>query len=173
MEILVWGIAFIVAIAVALFVSKKAVKPGAHYDEMQILIRANGYKLAFYITIFINCILVFLYSFKDDIPVIIDEPLGIFIGIMAGITAFAVYCIHKDAFYHVDEKSKVYVFLVAACMILNGVIAVSRIIDGSIWQNGRIRFTQGGSNLILAISFLVMLIAMTAKHLSSNDEVAE
>lgn len=173
MEALLVGITLAVAIAVTFFLRKKMGRQDTHYDEMQLKIRSDGYRLGFFSVVAVIFVLIFLYSFEGGIATIIEPSLSMFIAVMAGIVIFVVYCIRKEAFFRIEENAKSRTTLLLLMTILNGAIGILRIADGTLWENGVMKFTQGGSNLVLSISFLIILIVLLVEFLRRKDAVTE
>ena len=92
---------------------------------------------------------------------------------MAGLVTFAVQCILNDAFFGLEDASKGYMALIIAIVASNLLLGILRIIDGSLWVNGVFKFTKGGSNLIMASGFAIVLVALLIKRARGKNEVPE
>lgn len=172
MEALLVAITLAVAIAVALLIRKRVAKQNTHYDEMQLQIRADGYRLGFFSLIAAVFILIFLYSF-DGLGNIIEPSLSMFIAVMISIVVFTVYCIGKGAFLQIDADGKSYSALLLVIILLNGALGIWRIVDGTLWVDGVMRFTSGGSNIVIAVGFLIVLVALMVDKSRRKNEVTE
>jgi len=173
MEALLVGITLAAAIAVALLIRKKISKQNTHYDERQLMLRAAGYRIGFIGTIAAVFVLIFLYSFDGGIEDVIEPALSMFIAVMIGIVVFAVYCIRKGAFLQINANGNSYIILLLVIIVLNGALGIWRMVDGTLWENGVMMFTRGGSNLVLAIGFFIVLVALLADNTRRKGEAAE
>ncbi len=144
-----------------------------HYDEMQLKLRAAAYQTGFYVTALGSLLLIFLMD-EDLVNLnrFADPSFSVFVVLMTGIITFAVTCIAKEAFFPVGGGGNTYLFLYTVIVVLNGILSIRRIADGSIFENGRITF-RTGSGLVCAMSFLAVLIAILIKKAQAEDEVAE
>ena len=142
------------------------------FDEMQHIIRGKAYRNAFFVVIGLLAFTIFLSAIVD-IYQIIDSPSVLCIVLMAGVVTFAVQCILNDAFFGLEDACKGYMALIIAIGAINLLLGVLRIIDGSLWVNGVFKFTKGGSNLIMASSFAIVLVALLIKRARGKNEVAE
>ena len=91
---------------------------------------------------------------------------------MIGIVTFVVYCIFKEAFFQIGQNCTYYIALCAFIGLLNTVMGILRIVDGSFFENGVITFASGAS-FICGLSFLAILIALVIKKVSMGSEVTE
>ena len=91
---------------------------------------------------------------------------------LTGIVAFTVYCIFKDAFYSIGQNRKGYIFLCVLVILANGIGAISHISEGTLIEDGMVKFTNCGG-LLCAAGFLVILISLLIKEVSSRKEVDE
>ena len=165
-EMLLW--LFVVVVCVALFVVLRKGR-GEHreYDERQLALRAEGYRRGFFVTIFLEMLVLFLLEMK-----IIPAPcatLAIYAALLAGIVTFAVFCIVKDVFFHVGEKGNYYLVVCGIIVLMDGAAAVSRIVDGSVLENGLPTF-DGCNALLLTLVFLTILIALLVRKFAGERD---
>lgn len=161
----------VVAVIVFLLFNKKISK-GKNFDEMQKIIRYNAYRNAFYVEVIALTVLIFV-SAVIDIFQYIDTPSMLCAIMMVGMVTFAGICIYNDAFFGLDEKSSGYIVLILCIAALNLAVGILRISDGTLWENGVITFTKGGANLIMAISFAVVLVILLLRKARAKNEVTE
>ena len=157
----------VIVMIVAIALGTRTVRRTRKYDERQGLLRAKGYKLGYTVTILLEVAALFLVEFG-----VIPLPcatLAIWTGLLAGIITFAVYCIMKDVFFAMNEKGTYYIALCAVIILADGAAAVSRIVDGSILENGLPTFASCNS-LMLAICFLAVLAALLVRRFAGERE---
>ena len=146
------------------------VKKDLHYDEMQLKIRASGYKTGFFVTLIVLVILALLTELTDSLNKIISPSFSMLTAGFAGIVAFAVYCIFKDAFYAVEQKRKPYIIL-CICVIAASVFgSIGHIRAGSLLEDGMVKLSNCGT-LLCALSFTVILISLIIKEVQNRKEV--
>ena len=163
--------ALVVIIFVMILMSKKK-QNGSHYDEMQLKIRGDGYKLGFFVTLAGTVILLFLTELFEGFSKVVAPTFGMFVVIMTGIVSFVVYCIFKEAFLSIGQNVKSYMVLCAAVILANVAGSVRQITQGTFLVDGALTFSNT-SNLVCAISFLVILIALIIKTGQDRKEVGE
>ena len=141
-----------------------------HYDEMQLKIRADGYRLGYTVTLIALFAAIFLGEF-GVLDGVMTQAFADYAALMLGIAVFAVYCIWHEAFFSVSDKSGAYIVLCVLIVLLDGFSAVSRIMDGSVRENGVVTFESGNSTL-MTLLFLAILIALLVKRaqLKREDE---
>ena len=166
-------IAAIVIIVLIRVIRRDAVK-NQHYDERQIILRANGYKAGFMVTIIGILILILWIEGTEDYGLRnwIEPGFGMFAVMMTGIVTFTVYCIVKEAFFAIGQKGNAYIVICLAVSVLNAIPAVIRIGNGTIWDDGKISF-QSGSNLICAVSFLIIVAVLLVKKIQNGKGAEE
>ncbi len=159
-----------VMIAVLTMAKRKPLRSG-HFDEMQLLIRANGYKLGYYATLLALAVVFFL-SETGALEGFVSPMFAVFAAVMLGITLFAVYCIRHEAFFSVGDKCGYYIGLCVLIVLADGFMAVSRLMDGSILDNGIVTFDSGNS-AVMTLTFLAVLTALLVKRAQRNSEAEE
>ena len=157
----------IILLVFAVIVALKAKRKTQTYDERQLSLRAEGYKRGFTVTVLAGVAALYLVDF-GVIPVAC-ATLAMWIALLAGILTFAVFCIMKDVFFAIGEKGTYYIVLVAVIVLADGAAAVSRIVNGSILENGLPTF-QSCNALTLAICFLVILVALIVRRSRGEDD---
>jgi len=164
-------IAFLFGLILAIFICiRKAVFKAAaddKYDEMQLKLRGDGYRLAFLITLTVLMIYIFL---SDGLGFeFFSGGFAAFVALMTGITAFAAFCILKGAFFKLNGKPKGYIALCTLIVGINLYTGIDNIITGRLWENGVITFGQG-SSLVCALAFLTILVCIVIQHLRTRNE---
>lgn len=160
--ILAGVVAFIIGL-----VTGKLSKKKAHYDEMQLKIRGEGYKVAFYVTIIMLLIMACLGEMNISLGISLSACM--FIICMIGILTFIVYCIVNDAYFMVGENAKGYMTLIMLVVVINASCVVMRLIDGTMFENGQFVFENGGANLLCTLLFGVVLVAVIVKRVLSKE----
>ena len=168
----VWIPVLIVAVLAALIAFvKSGAKRTKHYDEMQLKIRADGYRLGYLVTVLAVFAVIFLSEF-GVLDGFVSPTFAVEAALMLGITVFAVYCILHDAFFSVGDRGGVYIGLCVLIVLTNGAMAVSRFLDGSILENGIVTFGSGGST-VMTLTFLAVLTALFVKKAQLKREAEE
>ena len=164
--IVLWLVVIAAAIAAVILLRKE--RGGSkHYDERQLVLRANGTKIGFYVTLIAEMLVLMLAEF-GAIP-LLSVTLAVFVALMIGVVTFAVYCIGKDVFFSLGDKGRGYCILCAVIVLLDGSLAVSRIVDGTILENGVPTFSSCNS-LVMALAFLVILIALLIRKFAGERD---
>lgn len=159
-SVVLWIVVIAAAVAAVILLRKER-GGGKHYDERQLVLRANGTKIGFYVTLIAEMLVLMLAEFGAIPPA--SVTLAVFVALMVGVVTFAVYCIAKDVFFSIGDKGRNYRILCAVIVLLDGAAAASRIVDGTILEDGAPTF--GSCNaLVLALSFLVILIALLVRN---------
>ena len=135
-------------------------KEPAKYDERQEAIRGVVFKRAFFTLIIYNI----AYGVFDMATGIVwcDRFTGVFIGVCLALTVFAVCSIMSGAYFRVDEKPTAWLILIALVSLVNAAISIIRIVDGEFIIDGILQYNS--VNLIVALMFLAVLIAMAVKR---------
>lgn len=163
-------VAVALLISLALYAASGKVRKDQHFDEMQLKLRADGYKLGFIVTIIILAIFILITEVFELRA--ISAGFGMFVALMAGVASFTCYCISKEAFFSIGEEGNWYITLISIITVSHGVLAASRIADGTLWENGIITFLHG-SSLVLLLSFLSILFALVIKIIKNKREASE
>lgn len=161
-----------VIVAVVMYFTSKSSKEKPHYDEMQLVIRGKGYRIGFMVMLIGLFAGGALLEFSGRFSSVVAPSIVMWAVACVGLAAFFLYCIARDAFYSIGENRKAYMGLCVAVTLCNGIPAVRRIIDGRLIEDGRITF-WGCSDLLLAVLFATLLVALIIKEISSRREVGE
>ena len=158
-------------VAVVMFIfNRKAHTDGARkprFDERQELVRGRGYKYAFF-TLMVSMILSAVVKESFQIT-LISEMTVMFFCLFLSIGVYACYAIWHDAYFALNEKRKYYIWLFAAVTVINGVVGISHILRGEFVVDGVINYANS-LNLLCAVLFLVVLVALLVKEIASRRE---
>ena len=101
-------LSFTLIFCIIFLVTRK--KAGAlHYDEMQLQIRGDAYKLGFSAVIVLLAVTGLLYDADGlNISNYMTTDMLLFVILYAGVTVFAVYSILNNAFFRVLENGNRY-----------------------------------------------------------------
>ena len=145
-------------------------RKAAEYDEMQLKIRAAGYRIGFFTALFMQVILILLSEFG---PLTVTTPgFAAFAALLVSVTVFAVYCILHDAFLAVRGKPGSYLCIFSLVVLTESLVTVRNLTDGKMLENGRLTF-QGGTPAAMAAAFLVILITLIVKTVRNRKEAGE
>ena len=157
----IWAVVgFVVVFLVILTAVKICRNKSEHYDERQLQIRGNGYRISFMTTVLLNIVYsAFLYGFTKEIV----APQFVVITIaFIGIAVYAIYCIFNDAYLQVGQKSGVWM-LVIVFVIVTNIFAAARSSERGLIVDG---FATGSSmNIMVASLFGLILISLCIKRL--------
>ena len=165
MIVLIIGAAFLIS-------KKNSTRKNTHFDEMQLKIRGNGYKIGFFVTLAALFVFALLFELSDTFGSGIDPSFCIWTAGFAGIVSFVVYCIFKDAFYSIGQNRKYYIIICFLVILTNGIGASRHISEGTLIEDGAVKFSNCGS-LLCAVSFLIILVSLIVREGMSRKEVAE
>ena len=155
--------------AIAMVFTKKNRKEKFTYDERQKVARGEGYKYAFYVLLIYNvvyaCLDMALYQSWA-------EPMAAaMIGIALSVLVHVIYCIWHECYFSMNEEPKRVLIFFAIISVINVIIAVRQGIAGELIENGIL--TNQCANLIVAIMFGIIMIALAVKTLLKKREVEE
>lgn len=155
--------------AVLMRFTKKNKNEKFTYDERQKAARGEGYKYAFYVLIIYNA----AYAILD---MALAKPwaelmTGQLIGICLAVLVHIIYSIWHECYFSMNEEPKRVLIFFGAISVINVIIAVMQGLDGELIENGML--TNQCANLIVAIMFGVVLIALALKWQQKKREVEE
>lgn len=140
-------------------IRRKCSRLQGKYDERQKMIQGTGYKYGFFTTIISSM----LYAMAvDTVEVPVHPTVAVTACVFLGIAVFMIYCVWKDAYFGLAGISRRYMVLMAAVVILNAASVASHIASGTLVENGVMGI--GGVNVLVALLFLSMLIAVWLKN---------
>ena len=157
MEYIMIGLFFVGVFGVLAFNSKKSKE---EYDERQLAVRGRGYRYAYFTVMILSILYVFT---KDTISLpVSNELISVIILFISGIV-LNTYIIFNDAYgsYKNNNYKKhfiTYIFI----FLLNGGYLIRSIVDHTLFKDGVLQFREG-INLIVAISFIVLILNLVVK----------
>lgn len=162
-------VAGLVIAAVAMTFTKKNRGEKFTYDERQKVSRGEGYKYAFYVLLVYNVAYACLDMAMDRSWA---EPLaGLMVGIALSILVHVIYCIWHECYFSMNEEPKRVLIFFGIISVVNAAIAVMQGLDGELIENGML--TNNCANLVVAVMFGIILIALAVKTVINKREVEE
>ena len=165
----------VIVIAVIMLLATGKRKNGGfvkHYDEMQLKVRGDGYRLGFFVLLIGSAVLMFLFDISEKFAAVVTPSFGIFFVLMTALVTFVVYCVNKEAFLSIGQNKKSYVILCVLIIAANGFASIRYVAQGTILEDGKLTF-GGTANLICLTSFVIILIAILVKSAKDRNEVEE
>lgn len=167
---LIIGLVFGITCAVAFYYLLSNRKK--HYDERQLIFQGKGYKYGYTVML----LSMFLVAFLEHILQILKfdlfhfvDPLALFCFIaFVGLAVFSVYCIIKEAYFRVGEKSTKYIVITIILYLLNCIATFDYIFNEQLFKN-KITLSRGAS-LAMSITFLPICIALIVKRIQTSKD---
>lgn len=170
-EIIIFICLLVLVIVVSYVVRKKSyAKNNTHYDERQLLVRAQASQISCYAVILINTFYaIFFYGITKDI---VSPQIVVLTTAFIGIGVDVVYCILKDAYVQVGQNIKKWVGLMLIVIAAN-IFSASINYRQGIQENGFV--TGFFINIIVTVLFSIILISMIVKSQidKNGDEYEE
>ena len=136
-----------------------------HYDERQIIVRGKAFKIGCTVTIALNMIYgLFFYGLTKAF---VAPQLVVLAIAMIGIVAYSVYCIFKDAYVQVGANIKSFLIIDIIVVLCNAFSAFINRGQGITYEGFATSFSL---NLLLAITFGIVLVALVAKTVMDKKE---
>ena len=139
------------------------------YDERQELEKGKAFRYAFFTTLILT--LLFLCVESNGIPLPVESSMLYVISSFVGITVFVTYCIWHESYFALNQNKGSLMFLFVLIGLLNLIIGIISILEGTMIQNGIITFHA--TNLLCAAMFLILFVTMSLKKLSLKKEHSE
>ncbi len=140
------------------------------FDEMQLKLRAKGYRISFFTALLAMAATVILM--ECNMLGIITPALAVMAALMISVTVFAVYCILNDAFISFSGTPKNHLFLYSLIVLVEIANVVRLLIRGEVLVSGMVDFTAGAA-VLMAVAFLVILITLIIKTNCERKEAEE
>ena len=140
------------------------------FDEMQLKIRANGYRISFFTALLTMSAAVILM--ECNMLGIVTPALAVMTALMISVTVFAVYCILHDAFISFSDTPKNHLFLYSLIVLIEIANVVRLLVRGEVLVSGMVDFTAGAA-VLMAVAFLVILITLIIKTNCERKEAEE
>ena len=154
---------------VAWYMTRKNRK-AADYDEMQLKIRAAGYRIGFFTALFIQMILILLSEL--GLLTVTTPGFAAFASLLISVVVFAAYCILHDAFLAIRGKAGSYLWIFSLVVLTEVLVTVRNLTEGKMLENGRLTF-QGGAPAATAAGFTVLLTVLIVKTIRNRKEAEE
>lgn len=166
-------LSFALIFCIIFLVSRKKAD-ALHYDEMQLQIRGDAYKLGFPVIIVLLAVTGLLHDADGlNISKYMTTDMLLFLILYAGVTVFAVYSILNNAFFRVLENGNRYLLLCALIIVSNAASLFQSIRSGSFLEHGVLDFGAGGANLLCVICFLLIFGAIVIRKAGRNEDEDE
>lgn len=166
-------LSFVLMFCIIFLIGRK--KTGVlHYDEMQLRIRGDAYKLGFLAVVVLLAVTGLLYD-TDGLRIsdYMTTDMLLFLILYAGVTVFAVYSILNNAFFRVLENGNRYLLLCAFIIVSNAASLFQSIHSGRFLEHGVLDFGAGGANLLCLSCFLLISGAIVIRKTGGNEEEDE
>ena len=143
-------------------------KAKTEYDEMQKIIRNQGYKYGFYTMLIVECILALIPSFIriPAAPIVIH-----FIPIFFGVTVHACYCIWKGAYVGLNTNLKRYLVVAVIASLINFLSFYMAWKNGGLMVDGVLQAPF--VNLLVALMFAIIGIAGLLRKAADREGTEE
>lgn len=139
------------------------------FDERQLRVRADAYRIGF-LSMFGSVIaMMILFSWKPWVERV-DNLVTLIGTVMIAFLVFAVYCITHDAFFRRKEKPQSYLGICIAAMLCNLAVVIRDLVEkGTLLVDGKATMTPFG-NAMMAGIFFVVAVVLVVKILASRKE---
>ncbi len=161
----------LVVAVIAVLALTKQKRQTSGYDEMQLKIRARGYKIGFFTALILLAVTSML-SETGTLLTLVTPGFSAFAVLIVSVVVFAVYCIVHDAFVAICGNARSFLIIAAMVVLINGISAVRHITLGTLLEEGRLGFS-GGTNILMCLGFLTILITLIVKTLRNRKEAEE
>ncbi|MCR5103259.1 MAG: hypothetical protein K6B68_02220 [Eubacterium sp.] len=162
----------IFAIVVILLVCSMMNKDGkikSKYDERQMIVRGNAYRISMWTLIVLLIIYGICETSGIDIPM--ENNAIIFLFIMMAVLVHAVYCIFNDGYFGINNIPKAYNIFLFLIGLMNVAIGVMNTVQGRLVEDGKLSMPI--MNYICGFMFLIVGIAILIKHFMNKSNVKE
>lgn len=156
----------LILVALIVTLAKKGDDVQYKFDERQELARGRGFKYAFF-TMLISNLFIFGLKMAEVLTFAGTEVVLVFTSVL-GISVYACYCIWNDAYFALNENRKVIIIVMVVGGILNLILGIWAILDGSAWKDGQLTFRC--LNLICGIMLLVVGAAIILKKVLKDGK---
>ena len=96
---------------------------------------------------------------------------GLMIGVCIAILVHVVYSIWHECYFSLNEEPKKVLLLFGIISVVNVLIAINQGIHGELIENGML--TNSCANLVVAVMFGIIMIALAIKTVLKKAEVEE
>ncbi len=164
----VFGIVIISAIIIIpmLIALTKDGKLKRKYDERQEAIRGRGFKIAFYTMVTMNMLYGFFQVACKELP--IEPSVVVFIIVFMGVGVYAWYTILNDGYFALNERIPQTLVAFTIIGLVNLLIGLANIMDGTIMNEGVIRFES--ISIVCGIFMLITVLVILIKQHKDKKE---
>lgn len=166
LSIVLTTIAAILICSLIYLVTKLNDKLINEYDERQELLRGRAYRLGFIVMASFFGIVALLNLIGVTIPA--DKYIVDVMGIAIGLAVMTTVSIVNDAFFALNENSKLLIPILFVITLANTIVAVMNIISGNVIADGVL--TVGFLNVIVSVYLLYMLTLILVKSKMNKSE---
>lgn len=136
------------------------------FDERQKLVRATGFKYAFFTLVVYDLIYgstnaVLDKRWAEDLP-------GMFLGVCISAVVYAGYTIWNEGYFSLNENPRRVLTVFGVVAVLNFIGAGRMLSERPIIQDGVL--TSGSMNLICGLVFIIIFLLLFIKHQVSKRE---
>ncbi len=164
-------LALMVVLMVVILMLTKQKRQTSGYDEMQLKIRARGYKIGFFTALCLLAV-VSLLAETGTLLSAVTPGFAAFAVLIVSVVVFSIYCILHDAFVAISGNARSFLVIASLVVLVNGFGAVRHLTGGTMLEEGRLGFS-GGSNLLMFLGFLTILITLIIKTVRNRKEAEE
>lgn len=171
-ESIILLIFYAVIVAVLAFIIKRR-KKNEQYDEMQLINRAEAYKIAFFTMIILLCgIILYDTCMGTALPQFVLSGVLIII-VMSGFLVFAVYSIWHDAFFYLGQSWKTYFGIcigVGIIHLVDFISSITRITDGNAHEENFwfLAISKLSTSCMMAVTFLTLAVVIGIKQIKES-----
>ncbi len=167
----VMALGIMVGVMIAAWVlARKNRNKESEYDEMQQKIRAGGYRIGFFTSLFLMLVVILLYEMNLLTPV--TPGFAVYAALILSVTVFAVYCILRDAFLSVRGKAGSYLVIFGLITAVESIVTIRYLAEGKMIMDGKLSFA-GGAPALMAVCFLTILATLVVKTIRNRKEEKE
>ena len=141
----------------------------AKFDERQITAQGSAYQWAFWVML----VYYILYATVSGAAEIVwcDQFLGMFLGVIVGVTVFALICIFRDAYFRPDQSKASAMLMINILGISQGSLGLMHLSDGTVIENGVL--SADALQLFVLLMMLVLDVAFLVKRRMEKREEQE
>lgn len=164
-SILIYGILLSILIIILIIaVSTKGDSVKERYDERQRLEKGRAFGYAFFTTLV--CLLLLSVLPVVDLSIPAAPSILYLTAGLSGVTVYAVYCIWHESYFALNQRLTPLMICFVLIGLSNLLIGIGNLLKGELIENGIITFY--GSNLLIALMFLILFGTICLKKISSK-----
>ena len=136
------------------------------YDERQEAIRGRGFKIAFYTMVTMNMLYGFFQAVCKELP--IEPSVVVIIITFMGVGVYAWYTILNDGYFALNERIPQTLVAFTIIGLANLLIGLCHVMDGTIMNEGVIRFES--ISIVCGIFMLITVLVILIKQHKDKKE---